>query len=60
VSTAAVRCLVADDHPGLIAAVSDYLGRSGFEVFGHAGDGVASLARIRELRPEIAVVDYRP
>ena len=54
-----IRCLVADDHPGLVAAVSDHLERSGFEVVGHAGDGVAAVAKAEELRPEIAVIDYR-
>ena len=54
-----IRCLVADDHPGLVAAVSDHLERSGYEVVGHAGDGVAAVAKAEELRPEIAVIDYR-
>jgi DNA-binding NarL/FixJ family response regulator len=54
-----IRCLVADDHPGLVAAVSDHLERSGYEVVGHAGDGVAAVAKAGELNPEIAVIDYR-
>jgi DNA-binding NarL/FixJ family response regulator len=55
----AVRCLVADDHPALVAAVSDYLEGEGFEIVGRARDGVAALASARELRPEIAVIDFR-
>jgi two-component system nitrate/nitrite response regulator NarL len=53
------RCLVADDHPALVAAVADFLESNGFEVVGRARDGVAALADIRETRPDIALVDYR-
>jgi DNA-binding NarL/FixJ family response regulator len=53
------RCLVADDHPALVAAVSDFLESQGFEVVGRARDGVAAVADIRETRPDIALVDYR-
>ena len=55
----AYRCLVADDHPALVAAVSDFLERQGFEVVGRARDGVAAVADIKETRPDIALVDYR-
>jgi DNA-binding NarL/FixJ family response regulator len=53
------RCLVADDHPALVAAVSDFLESQGFEVVGRARDGVAAVADIRETKPDIALVDYR-
>ena len=53
------RCLVADDHPALVAAVSDFLESHGFEVVGRARDGVAAVADIRETKPDIALVDYR-
>lgn len=52
-------CLVADDHPALVAAVCDYLRDEDFEIVGPASDGVQALAAVEELRPELAVVDYR-
>ena len=36
VSAQPIRCLVADDHPALVAAVSDFLESNGFEVVGQA------------------------
>jgi DNA-binding NarL/FixJ family response regulator len=59
VSAPPIRCLVADDHPALVAAVSDFLESSGFEVVGQARDGLAAVARVRETMPDIALVDYR-
>jgi DNA-binding NarL/FixJ family response regulator len=53
------RCLVADDHPALVAAVSDFLESQGFEVVGRSRDGVAAVADIKETKPDIALVDYR-
>ena len=58
-STQAVRCLVADDHPALVAAVSDFLEKQGFEVVGRARDGLAAVASALETKPDIALVDYR-
>jgi DNA-binding NarL/FixJ family response regulator len=55
----AVRCLVADDHPALVAAVSDYLENHGFEVVGRARDGLAAVAGVKETKPDVALVDYR-
>jgi len=59
VSAPRIRCLVADDHPALVAAVSDFLESSGFEVVGQARDGLAAVARVRETMPDVALVDYR-
>ncbi|TMK79714.1 MAG: response regulator transcription factor [Actinobacteria bacterium] len=58
-SERALRCLVADDHPALVAAVSDFLESQGFEVVGQARDGVAAVASVRESHPDLALVDYR-
>jgi DNA-binding NarL/FixJ family response regulator len=54
-----VRCLVADDHPALVSAVSDFLSDQGFEVIGPASDGLQALAAVESERPELALVDYR-
>lgn len=53
------RCVIADDHPGLVAAVGDYLDEHGYQVVARAGDGLSALAHIAEHRPELALVDYR-
>jgi DNA-binding NarL/FixJ family response regulator len=55
----ALRCLVADDHPALIAAISSFLEEQGFEVVGHAADGYAAVLGVQETRPDVALVDYR-
>jgi two-component system, NarL family, nitrate/nitrite response regulator NarL len=51
---------VADDHPlvreGLLRAVGD---QPQLEVVGSAGDGRAALEAIRELKPDIALLDVK-
>ena len=54
-----IRCLVADDHPALVAAVSDFLENQGFEVVGRARDGLSAVAGVKETNPDVALVDYR-
>jgi DNA-binding NarL/FixJ family response regulator len=53
------RCLVADDHPALLQAVSEFLEAAGFELVGSASDGERAVALARETRPDAAVVDFR-
>ena len=55
----APRCLLADDHPALCAAVSAYLDNAGFAVVGPVADGRRALELARAETPELAVVDYR-
>ena len=57
--TGAVTCLLADDHPALIAAVSAYLSASGFEIVGPAPDGRRAVELAATARPQVALVDYR-
>lgn len=53
-----VRCVVSDDHPAIVDAVARFLaGEDGLEIVGTAGDGIAALAQIEEIRPDVAVVD---
>jgi DNA-binding NarL/FixJ family response regulator len=54
---APIRCLVADDHPAVVEAVSGYLGRSGVDVVGTARDGGQALQLIESLEPDVAVID---
>lgn len=55
-----VSVFVADDHPlyreGVVRALE---ARDDFDVVGEAADGDESLARIAELRPDVAVLDLR-
>jgi DNA-binding NarL/FixJ family response regulator len=53
------RCLLADDHPALVAAVRDFLEENGFTVVGPASDGEAAVAAAAAEQPELALVDYR-
>jgi len=53
------RCLLADDHPAMLAAVSAFLERHGYEVVGPAPDGPRALALAASERPELALLDYR-
>ncbi|HYZ19394.1 MAG TPA: response regulator transcription factor [Gaiellaceae bacterium] len=58
-SDRALRCLVADDHPALVAAVSTFLEARGFDVVAQAADGYATLLGVQQERPDVALVDYR-
>jgi DNA-binding NarL/FixJ family response regulator len=55
----AVRCLVADDHPALTAAVSQYLAGAGYAIVGAVADGRRAVDLAARERPDVAVVDYR-
>jgi DNA-binding NarL/FixJ family response regulator len=55
-----IRCLVADDHPAILDAVTRFLeGERGFELVGRAGDGATALQLIDETKPDIALLDIR-
>jgi DNA-binding NarL/FixJ family response regulator len=54
-----VTCLVADDHPAMLAAVSEILEKEGVDVVARASDGEEALGRIGELRPQVALVDIQ-
>lgn len=55
----ALRVVVADDDVLVRAGVVSVLGRSGFDVVGEAGDPTRLLDLVRELVPDLAVVDIR-
>jgi DNA-binding NarL/FixJ family response regulator len=55
----AIRCLVADDHPAVLRAVTAYLAEYGIEVVASAGDGDEALAKIEIFAPSVAVLDLR-
>jgi DNA-binding NarL/FixJ family response regulator len=53
------RCLLADDHPALTAAVSGYLSEKNFIIVGPAADGRRAVQLAASDRPELALVDFR-
>jgi DNA-binding NarL/FixJ family response regulator len=59
VSAVRPRCLVADDHPALLLAVTGYLAEHGFEVVGPVEDGERAVAEAEREQPDLALVDYR-
>jgi DNA-binding NarL/FixJ family response regulator len=57
---ARVRILVADDHPIVREALKKLLVlEEGFEVVGEAGNGREVLERVRELDPDVLLLDLR-
>ena len=53
------RVVVADDDVLLREGLASLLERSGFDIAGQAGDARQLAALVRELRPELVIVDIR-
>lgn len=54
------RVLIADDHPLFREAITRLVeARPDLELVGEASDGRAALEQIRELAPDVAVIDVR-
>jgi DNA-binding NarL/FixJ family response regulator len=51
--------VVADDHPGMLAAVTETLERAGFQVVARVTDGRAAVEAIGRERPDLAVLDVQ-
>jgi DNA-binding NarL/FixJ family response regulator len=56
---ATVRCVIADDHPAVLAAVSDFIAEHGVDVTARARDGEEAAAKIERTRPAVALLDIR-
>ena len=54
-----IQLVIADDHPGVVAAVRHLVSAvDGFEVVGEAGDADELLALLSRVRCDIAITDY--
>jgi two-component system nitrate/nitrite response regulator NarL len=54
-----ISCVVADDHPALLAAVSDFLGENGYDVVAAHANCRETLEAVSASQPDVAVLDYR-
>jgi DNA-binding NarL/FixJ family response regulator len=52
-----LRCLIVDDNPHFLRAARVLLEREGAEVVGEASTGTDAIERIRELRPDVTLLD---
>lgn len=53
-----IRVVVADDHPAILAGISDMLNQApDIEVVGQARDGVEVLEQVRHVDPDVVLVD---
>ena len=53
------RVLIVDDHPSFRASARTLLEAEGFDVVGEAETGVAALRAVKELRPELVLLDIQ-
>lgn len=56
-SGVALRCLIVDDRPGFSAAARELLEGQGVTVVGVAASCAEAVRSVRDLRPEVALVD---
>lgn len=52
-----MRILLADDHALFRAGLASLLKAWGLDVVGQAGDGEEAIAKVRELRPDLVMMD---
>jgi DNA-binding NarL/FixJ family response regulator len=54
-----VRCLIVDDNASFLEAATDLLERQGAVVVGVASTGDEAVESVRELGPDVALVDIK-
>jgi DNA-binding NarL/FixJ family response regulator len=52
-----LRCLIVDDSPSFLEAARVLLEREGLDVAGVAANGEEAVRRVKELRPDVVLVD---
>ena len=52
-----IRCLIVDDNLLFLEAATDLLGREGLDVVGAASNGADALRLVKELQPDVTLVD---
>ena len=58
--TQPIRILVADDHPVMLAAISQFLDiQDDMVVVGKASTGGEAVEMARELNPDVVLMDYQ-
>jgi len=56
----AIKILIADDHPVVREGLNAMLSREhDFQVVGEAKDGVDALTKVKELKPDVVLMDLR-
>jgi len=56
----AIKILIADDHPVVREGLNAMLSREiDFEVIGEAKDGVEAVSKVKELKPDVVLMDLR-
>jgi CheY-like chemotaxis protein len=51
--------LIVDDHPSFRASARAILEADGFEIVGEVADGIAALAAIEEVHPDVLLLDVQ-
>lgn len=57
--TGSISCIIADDHPPIVDAVSRFISAQGIEVVATARDGDTALAAVVAHRPQVCLADVR-
>ena len=55
----ALTCVIADDHPAVVDAISRYLDHHGISVVDQAREGEEALAKIEDRNPDVALIDLK-